>query len=27
MIYTAYGILVAYIVIEQIIESKRKFKE
>jgi len=27
MIYTAYGILVAYIIIEQIVESKRKFKE
>jgi len=27
MIYTLYGILIAYIITEQIIESKRKFKE
>jgi len=27
MIYATYGALVAYIIIEQVIESKRKFKE
>jgi len=27
MIYTLYGALIAYILIEQIVESKRKFKE
>jgi len=27
MVYTFYGVLIAYIIIEQIIESKRKFKE
>jgi len=27
MVYIAYGILVAYILGEQIVESKRKFKE
>jgi len=27
MVYTLYGALIAYIIIEQIIESKRKFKE
>jgi len=27
MIYATYGALVAYIIIEQIVESKRKFKE
>jgi len=27
MVYIAYGILIAYILGEQIVESKRKFKE
>jgi len=27
MVYTFYGVLIAYIIIEQIIESNRKFKE